>query len=300
MILKIIEDQLKNYQVLNQADNNDEKVLNAEIQEIQQQRLQNYQDILRLSPYDNDVFCAFLFDIIDQSILKEATAGESGASHGGLVRNVEAPPHRTQGQHAAKSALAPQPGPPKLIPYESGPPRQLGVDINTTISLLNLACIMNQQQYHRVFKTEEQTRKLLAFLEEVLNISYAYGAPAAATPATEQQPPGFNPVPSILKAAIIKTFGYLIQHKRGSSIFTQDEYVCNTIVGHCLSPSILSESNINVQIRNSWTISFVCSLYPIEGLILSRSLRHEDDQGAKGRMEPTQVAAKTSWKVQQQ
>ena len=31
LILKIIEDQLKNYQVLNQADNNDEKVLIAEI-----------------------------------------------------------------------------------------------------------------------------------------------------------------------------------------------------------------------------------------------------------------------------
>jgi hypothetical protein len=70
LILKIIEDQLKNYQVLNQADNNDEKVLNAEIQEIQQQRLQDYQDILRLSPYDNDVFCAFLFNMIDQSILR--------------------------------------------------------------------------------------------------------------------------------------------------------------------------------------------------------------------------------------
>lgn len=79
-------------------------------------------------------------------------------------------------------------------------------------------------------------------------------------------------MPSILKAAIIKTFGYLIQHTRGSSVFTSDAYVCNTILGHCLSPSILAESNINVQIRNSWTISFVCSLYPIEGLILSKGL----------------------------
>jgi len=70
LILKIIEDQLKNYQVLNQADNNDEKVLDAEIQEIKQQKLDNYKDIMRLSPYDNEVFCTFLFNTIDQSILK--------------------------------------------------------------------------------------------------------------------------------------------------------------------------------------------------------------------------------------
>ena len=85
-------------------------------------------------------------------------------------------------------------------------------------------------------------------------------------------------MPSILKAAIIKTFGYLIQHTRGSSVFTSDTYVCNTILGHCLSPSILAESNINVQIRNSWTISFICSLYPIEGLILSKGLQHRTEE----------------------
>ena len=88
MILKIIEDQLKNYQVLNQADNNDEKVLDAEIQEIKLQKLENYQDIMRLSPYDNEVFCTFLFNTIDQSILQHLVSeDDAGANQGLLSRN---------------------------------------------------------------------------------------------------------------------------------------------------------------------------------------------------------------------
>lgn len=85
MILKIIEDQLKNYQVLNQADNNDEKVLDAEIQEIKQQKLENYQDIMRLSPYDNEVFCTFLFNTIDQSILQHRVLEEDASANQGLL-----------------------------------------------------------------------------------------------------------------------------------------------------------------------------------------------------------------------
>ena len=74
-------------------------------------------------------------------------------------------------------------------------------------------------------------------------------------------------MPSILKAAAIKTYGYLIQHEKGSSLFTENTYVCQTILGHCLNKKVLGDTNINVQIRNSWTISFICSLYPIEDII---------------------------------
>lgn len=77
-------------------------------------------------------------------------------------------------------------------------------------------------------------------------------------------------VPSVLKAAVIKTFGYLIQHEKGSSLFTDEKYVCNNILQICLTPQILNDTNINVYIRNSWTISFICNLYPIESIILSK------------------------------
>lgn len=265
---------------------------------------------MRLSPYDNEVFCTFLFNTINQSILKHhALEDDTGANQGIMNRNQMAPQLRIQGQHAAKDAFATNQGQAKFNQQTGGAvPLQLGVDINTTISLLNLVCIMNQQQYHLVFKTEEQTLKLLAFLEGVLNISAASSSPAAtphgpqpSTMPTNQQAQSVNPVPSILKAAIIKTFGYLIQHKRGSSIFTKDDYVCNTIIGHCLSPSILSESNIHVQIRNSWTISFVCSLYPIEYLIKSRSLSHADEEDSKEQPESKQAEPKKrSEEVRQQ
>ena len=47
---------------------------------------------------------------------------------------------------------------------------------------------------------------------------------------------------------------------------------------HCLSPQILMDTNINVQIRNSWTISFICNLYPIEDIISCKLLSQD---GAK-------------------
>jgi len=144
LILKIIEDQLKNYQVLNQADNNDEKVLDAEIQEIKQQKLDNYKDIMRLSPYDNEVFCAFLFNTIDQSILKQQfSEGDSSTNQktNKTANNRKQVAQKGQGQTAANAALNSQQT--KHKPQQGAPP-QLGVDINTTISLLNLVCIMNQ------------------------------------------------------------------------------------------------------------------------------------------------------------
>jgi len=43
-------------------------------------------------------------------------------------------------------------------------------------------------------------------------------------------------------------------------------------MGHCLSQPILVDLNINVQIRNSWTLSFLCNLYTLEALLTSKSL----------------------------
>lgn len=77
-------------------------------------------------------------------------------------------------------------------------------------------------------------------------------------------------VPSVLKAAVIKTFGYLIQHEKGKNIFTTNEFVCNRILEICLSAEVLADTNINIFIRNSWTISFICNLYPIEDIITSK------------------------------
>lgn len=34
-----------------------------------------------------------------------------------------------------------------------------------------------------------------------------------------------------------------------------------------MNSKVLNDTNINVQIRNSWTLSFICSLYPIEEII---------------------------------
>jgi len=85
----------------------------------------------------------------------------------------------------------------------------------------------------------------------------------------QEQYPGVA-VPSVLKAAVIKTFGYLIQHERGASLFTETEYVCNTILEICLSPQVLADTNINVYIRNSWTLSFICNLFPIEAIAQSK------------------------------
>lgn len=77
-------------------------------------------------------------------------------------------------------------------------------------------------------------------------------------------------IPSVFKAAIIKTFGYLIQHEKGKTIFTSNDFVCNRILEICLSPQVLNDTNINVFIRNSWTLSIICNLYPIEDIINSK------------------------------
>jgi len=56
-------------------------------------------------------------------------------------------------------------------------------------------------------------------------------------------------------------------------LYTESHFVCNVILGYCLSPQILAETNINVQIRNSWTLSFICSLYPLQDFITSTMAR---------------------------
>ena len=79
-------------------------------------------------------------------------------------------------------------------------------------------------------------------------------------------------VPSVLKAAIIKTFGYLIQHSKVQfgGIFDEKQYVVENILSICISDQVLKETNINVYIRNSWTLSFICNLFPIEDIISSK------------------------------
>lgn len=134
---------------------------------------------------------------------------------------------------------------------------QLSIDINTTIELLNIICIVNQEQYLKIFTSPDKTDKLLSFMASVFQIPKLYA--------------DYNiQVPSVLKAALIKTYGYLIQHEKGKSRFTTNKYVCNDILEICLSPFVLQDTNINVFIRNSWTISFICNLYPIEDIIKSK------------------------------
>lgn len=87
------------------------------------------------------------------------------------------------------------------------------LEINTTISVLNLVCIMNHDQFHRVFRTQKQINQLLNFLDEVLNVSKALSKAQMQQKTMHKGPASSAPfVPSILKAAIIKTYGYLIQH----------------------------------------------------------------------------------------
>jgi hypothetical protein len=133
------------------------------------------------------------------------------------------------------------------------------LEINTSIAILNLICIMNQEQYSKIFTHPQKTQQLLDFISQIFEVQDRY-------------PESQILVPSILKAAAIKTYGYLIQHEKGSSLFTENHYVSKTILGHCLNKKVLSDSNINVQIRNSWTISFICSLYPIDDIIKQKTL----------------------------
>ena len=179
-VLKIIEDWLKNYLFLNQADTNDEKVL----RESSVLKMSGY----GTSPYDNPNFCQFLYKIIEKNMLDQYLIDKRY--------------------------------------YQS-----LAIEINTSISFLNLVCIMNEEQYRKVFVTKDQTMKLLKFLSSIFYVQEDH--PDVA-------------VPSILKAAVIKTFGYLIQHQNDAQYYSKSEYVCNTILDHCLSPLILQDTNINV------------------------------------------------------
>jgi len=111
-VLKIIEDWLKNYQTLNQQDNNDEKVI-AEAARVGGAGL--------VCPYDNPVFCRFLADIMEDLMLSQEVVYEAKYFQ----------------------------GPQAVTGY------QLGLEINTTIQLLNIVCIINSDQYLKVFKTKE-------------------------------------------------------------------------------------------------------------------------------------------------
>jgi len=77
-----------------------------------------------------------------------------------------------------------------------------GLEINTTISLLNIICIMNHDQFHRIF-SGENTDRLLELLSEILDLSKIHN-----TPQNQSNTQQF--IPSVLRASIIKTYGYLI------------------------------------------------------------------------------------------
>ena len=65
-ILKIFEDWLKNYQILNQVEQQEERVLKHE--DINQKLV----DLIakkQLSPYDNETFCTFLLNIFETNFL---------------------------------------------------------------------------------------------------------------------------------------------------------------------------------------------------------------------------------------
>jgi hypothetical protein len=47
----------------------------------------------------------------------------------------------------------------------------LGLDINATIAILNLICIMNHDQFHHIFVKKAYSDRLLEFLKDVLELS---------------------------------------------------------------------------------------------------------------------------------
>ena len=82
MILKILEDWLKNYQILSSLDSNEEKVLQSERDEIckkdaiilaqQKANAAGAQGITIAgkAPYDNDMFCGFMMDMFSYYLLQ--------------------------------------------------------------------------------------------------------------------------------------------------------------------------------------------------------------------------------------
>jgi hypothetical protein len=74
-VLKIIEDWLKNYQNLNQADNNDEKVIKEAQDHIMIEKTLK-------SPFDNPVFCKFLMGLMDKYLLSQKIVEETSFYQG--------------------------------------------------------------------------------------------------------------------------------------------------------------------------------------------------------------------------
>ena len=101
--------------MLNSSDQNEEKVLASE--------RRSKDDILalltskKMQPYDNQVFCHFLYSLIDTYLL-------------------------SQPLHEVKK------GTPCL-------------EINTTISMLNIICILNQDQFDKIFADKKNINTLL-------------------------------------------------------------------------------------------------------------------------------------------
>ena len=115
---------------------------------------------------------------------------------------------------------------------------------------------MNQEQFQNIFNDK---KSIMDFMSKITNIFEIEESKNVL-------------VPAVLKAAIIKTFGYLIQHSKVQfdKIFNDNLYVVTNILSICISEQVIKETNINVYIRNSWTLSFICNLFPIEDIILSK------------------------------
>jgi hypothetical protein len=44
------------------------------------------------------------------------------------------------------------------------------LEINTSIAMLNLICIMNQDQYNKIFTNATKTQQLLDFISEIFEV----------------------------------------------------------------------------------------------------------------------------------
>jgi hypothetical protein len=153
----------------------------------------------KLSPYDNPQFCLFLFSLIDNYLIAQTPQTDLLKPRG--VKQISAKKNQNG----------------------------LNLDVHTAIAILNIICIMNQEQF--IFREEYQIEDLLWFLQSILDLSLSQQSQPNQTPSK------FGVfIPSILRAAVIKTLGYLIQHEREKNIYTKSSYVCNFILGYCLSP----------------------------------------------------------------
>lgn len=99
--MNIIVDWLKNYQFLEQTEQNEELVLEYK---------KNLVSLIvekKVSPYDNPVFCEFLYHEFIEKLFV----------HQDMITQTQS--------------------------YGGKPMTQFNMDINTSISILNLICIMN-------------------------------------------------------------------------------------------------------------------------------------------------------------